>query len=253
MRQALSAWTRALRGLEAAGLLDARPGEPQRAELRQRDEFVRVGREAEGDHAARLVERNAAWPRARAAWRRRRRARRRAPAPAFRPPRERCARRRRQTARRSPRAAAPAPTSTIGLHMRRPVGRERARAPRRRTDRARTTTAQSGGRAPDRSISAAKPSASRGAVRPEIELEMRAARRSARLRRPRAGSPDRTSSGRSRRRRSRRRRRPAGRRRRRRDRRAPGRWPRPRRDGRAGAMTRQGPSGPSGRGPSAGA
>ena len=59
IRQALSAWTCALRGVKAAGLLDPRPGEAQGAELRQGDELVRVGREAEGDHAARLVERNA--------------------------------------------------------------------------------------------------------------------------------------------------------------------------------------------------
>ena len=45
--------------LEAAGLLDPSPCDAKGAELRQGDELVRVGRKAEGDHAARFVERRA--------------------------------------------------------------------------------------------------------------------------------------------------------------------------------------------------
>ena len=59
----------------------------ERAKFRQRDEFVRIGREAEGDPSARLVERHARPVEQRATGRRRRRARRRAPGRARRPPR----------------------------------------------------------------------------------------------------------------------------------------------------------------------
>ncbi len=42
--------------LEPAGLLDRCPGEAEGSEFRQRDELVGVGREAKGDHGARLLE-----------------------------------------------------------------------------------------------------------------------------------------------------------------------------------------------------
>ena len=86
---------------KAAGLLDPRPGEAQGAEFRQGDELVRVGREAEGDHAARRVERNAHGfepaQESDAGGERESRA----PGPASRPPHERFARPRRKRVRRS--------------------------------------------------------------------------------------------------------------------------------------------------------
>ena len=46
-------------GLEAAGLLDARPEDAERSELRELDELLGVGREPEGDHAAGVLGRDA--------------------------------------------------------------------------------------------------------------------------------------------------------------------------------------------------
>ena len=60
IRQAVSAATKAGFGVKPAGLLDARPQFPQRAEFRDGEELVGIGGEAEIDHAARGIERHAA-------------------------------------------------------------------------------------------------------------------------------------------------------------------------------------------------
>ena len=60
MRQAVSAATKAGRGVEPAGLLDARPELPDGAKLGDGQELILVGGEAEIDEAARIVERDAA-------------------------------------------------------------------------------------------------------------------------------------------------------------------------------------------------
>ena len=60
IRQAVSACDEDGQGLEPAGLLDARPQFPDRAELGDGQELVLIGGEAEIDEAARLVERDAA-------------------------------------------------------------------------------------------------------------------------------------------------------------------------------------------------
>ena len=46
-------------GFEAAPLFDPRPHQPERAKFRQRDEFICIASEAEGDPLASLVERHA--------------------------------------------------------------------------------------------------------------------------------------------------------------------------------------------------
>ncbi len=97
-RQALSAWIRAARGAQAAGLDDPRPEQAQRAELRQGDELVGVRRQAKRDRRRRVVERKAVFAERAHIGERRRRARRRAPAPAFPRRRERSVRRRRERA-----------------------------------------------------------------------------------------------------------------------------------------------------------
>ena len=53
IRQAVSAATKAGFGVKPAGLFDARPKLPQRAEFGDGEELVGVGGQAEIDHAAR--------------------------------------------------------------------------------------------------------------------------------------------------------------------------------------------------------
>ena len=125
--------------LEPAGLLDPRPDEAKRAKLRQGDEFVRVGREAEGDHAR--APRRAGAPAASSA------RRRPTPAPSAKasswlgvPP---AACTLRASATRSgpakPLARSESAASTNGFHVRAPNRRERARTPPPRRDRVRRT------------------------------------------------------------------------------------------------------------------
>ena len=60
IRHAVSAETKAGAGAEPAGLFDARPEFPKRAKLGDGQELIGVGGEAEFDHAARRIERDAA-------------------------------------------------------------------------------------------------------------------------------------------------------------------------------------------------
>ena len=217
--------------LEAAGFLNPRPENPQRAEFRQRRQFIRVGREPERDQRARFAQRRSGafkQPQAadRGAERKGELLRRSAagamdragvgdqerPAEAFAPERHR-------SLEATPRLSAP--VRGEGSARARPKGIEPER------DRAIL------GPCPRAFDQRAKTKRLVGAVGPKIEFETRprVERRSGR--RPCEARPNRTVSARNRRRRARRRTRPADRRRRWRGRRAPGRWPRRGQDDRA--------------------